>query len=148
MIGITKECDNTQCVSACPVNWMEKDKHCYLWSRTAGVTWDEAEEFCASQGGHLVSVTSKSVNDYLVEEKNKYGITTIWIGGSDKEEEGVWKWLDCSSFRDHRFTFWAHHQPSNGHLQHCLELWSTKWNDNVCSKQNNFVCSKRLCPGQ
>jgi len=143
-----KKCEETQCVSACPVNWVEKDNHCYLWSRGADAkkSWDDAEQFCKSEAGHLVSVTSKIVNDYLVEEKKRKGITSIWIGGSDKEEEGVWKWLDCSSFRDHRFTAWAHHQPSNGKDQHCLELWSRKWNDNLCSKKNNFVCSKRLCP--
>ena len=138
-----KGCDNTNCVSSCPSNWVENEGHCFLWGRT-GVkkSWEAAEQFCRGEGGHLPSVTSKAINDYLKKSK---GVDPIWIGGSDKEEEGVWNWVDCTSFRNATFTAWAHHQPSSGKDQHCLELWSSSWNDNVCHKQNNFVCTKKLC---
>ena len=153
MTGIATECeDSTQCVSACPVNWVEKDKQCYLWSRAPErlKSWDEAEQFCTSKaGGHLVSVTSKIVNDYLVKEMKKRDIYVIWLGGSDKEEEGVWKWLDCSSFKDHKFSGWARNRPSNmsfGKDQDCLQLWLYGWNDNACTWPASFVCIRRLCP--
>ena len=142
--GGGKGCDNTKCVSSCPVNWVEMEGHCYLWGKPdVEKSWDDAEEFCRNEGGHLPSVTLRAINGYL---KNRKGVNPIWIGGSDKEEEGVWNWLDCTSFQDQRFTAWAQHQPSNGKDQDCLELASSRWNDNTCNKQNNFVCTKKLCP--
>ena len=141
-----KDCNNSTCVSSCPVNWVEKEGHCYLWGGAdVKKSWEDAGQFCRDEGGHLPSVTSKAINDYL---KKRKGVNPIWIGGSDRKEEGVWNWLDCTAFQDQTFTAWAHRQPSNGKDQNCLELATSRWNDNVCNKQNNFVCTKRLCrPG-
>ena len=147
---VGEECRQAKCTRSCPAGWAEKEGACYFWGKTNDKkTWEEADKFCRNQGGRLVTVTSKAVNDYLIEEKKQrhWSNLPIWIGGSDKGKEGVWKWSDCSFFRDHVFTAWATLEPDNsGGNQHCLELWHNKWNDNVCKKKNNFVCTTRLCP--
>ena len=67
----------------------------YLWQETA-LSWNEAEELCACCKGHLASVTSIQVQDFLVEKVTKSG-ASIWIGASDQDTEGHWKWTDGSS---------------------------------------------------
>ena len=121
------------------------DQHCFLWSNKTR-NWADAEDFCKGQGGHLASVTSKAINEYIVDGKMKRKISSLWVGGTDKEKEGFWTWTDCSTFRDHRFTAWAHHQPSNGKDQDCVDHWSRSWNDVDCSREKHFLCAKKLCP--
>ena len=127
-------------------------------------TWSEAERFCQSQGGHLASVTSRKIHNYL----NGKGVT-LWVGGTDEDQEGSWFWSDCS---DWRFTLWGVmsydtglglgsldvQQPNNGlsgmvwpqgREENCLQIGhrkKEKWHDVVCNERQYFVCSKKLCP--
>ena len=141
--------DATRCERECEEGWEKNGNHCYFWS-TVSKTWDESEEICKGKGAHLASVTSKATDDYITaESRDKF----TWIGGSDKESEGTWKWSDGSTWE---FTNWGTigrnrvQQPNNRPNQHCLEYqredW--KWNDNHCNTQRNFVCSKKLCSGE
>lgn len=148
-------CGDSKCVAECPGKdldlgleaWEKLGDQCFLWSeKSATKNWTEAEDFCRWQGGHLVSVTSKAINEYIVEGKSQRKISSLWVGGTDKEEEGVWTWTDCSSFQGHKFTAWAHHQPSNGPDQDCVDHWSKSWNDVECSRKKAFLCTKKLCP--
>ena len=125
--------------------WEKWGDQCLLWSKKAK-NWDEAEDFCKGQGGHLVSVTSKALNEYIVDGKKQRNISSIWVGGTDKEREGFWTWTDCSSFQDHIWTGWAHHQPSNGKDQDCVDHWSRSWNDVDCLREKPFLCTKNFCP--
>ena len=143
------DCKKAKCTDSCPEGWVEKTGSCYFWGRTDDKkTWEEAEQFCRNMGGRLPVVTSKPLNNYLVAEKKRRHSShlPIWLGGSDKEQEGVWKWSDCSFLKDHKFTVWTKGSPSNhGGNQHCLEVWQS-WNDANCKKKNNFVCARQLCP--
>ena len=74
------------------------------------MSWMDAEDFCKEKGAHLASVTSSAINDYLLEGKEKRDMYHLWIGGSDQEVEGIWKWTDCSPWE---FTFWRSGEPNN-----------------------------------
>ena len=41
--------------------------------------------------GYFGTITSPSENAYI---NNKVGQEQVWLGGSDRDEEGVWKWID------------------------------------------------------
>ena len=89
--GYTENCDE-ECVSSCKPYWTEIDSHCYLWSKIQ-LSWAEAEGACRKEGGHLASIASKATNDKISNETktNHRGHTSMWIGGTDTEEEGVWR---------------------------------------------------------
>ena len=61
----------------------------------------------------------------------------VWIGGTDKDKEGTWKWTDGSPFE---FTWWRPGQPDNymGN-EDCLHMVVEKqqseamWNDYPCT---------------
>ena len=90
----------------------------------------------------------------MLQENNPGG---IWIGATDQEEEGNWRWTDCSSWS---FTNWGMRngtqQPDNsvrqdGAGQNCA-LFSgnnsvhTGWNDVPCNiREQHFVCAKPIC---
>ena len=144
-----KACLEKACVTACKENWEEKSGRCFLWGGNKKRSWDEAEEFCQKEGGHLASVTSEAIHEYIIKEKNRKGVGYLWLGGSDKKEEGVWKWSDGSPWE---FNRWNPGEPNNGSEAHCLAIVGhkvDKWNDYNCKDDNNnFVCSQTLCSGK
>ena len=138
-------CSGKGCLTGCQENWEEHDGHCYLWGDLDMTkSWYEAEEFCRKEGGHLASVTSEAINEYIFEGKRSKDISNIWLGGSDKEEEGVWKWSDGTPWK---FELWNHNSVG----QNCLIQLGyndREWNDFECTLKFNFVCSHPLYSGE
>ncbi len=116
------------------------------------MTWTEAKEYCEKLGGHLVTITSIEENNYIKDlvvsngKKNAY-----WLGASDSESEGVWKWVTGEPFE---FSDWGTDEPNQDGEENYLELlvnainYSLKWNDSnlnggggMVSLQNHgFIC--------
>ena len=65
------QCKPGECTANCSDPWEENDDQCYLWSQEK-LFWGVAEKKCRSLGGHLASVTSQDVNDYLLMNVRKY----------------------------------------------------------------------------
>ncbi len=63
------------------------------------MSWDDAIAFCEKTGGHLVTITSQEENAFLMDkafyttDNATYYPSGAWIGFSDAEEEGNWKWV-------------------------------------------------------
>lgn len=71
------------------------------------VPWEVAEAYCESLGGHLATITSPEENvaiSTLLGNKNYY------IGGTDKNVEGNWQWVNNEVFD---YTYWRDGQPDN-----------------------------------
>ena len=102
------------------------------------MNWTNAEKFCQSKSSHLASVTSSNTSDYISKKLDTRDNWRIWIGGTDQEQEGVWKWTDSSPWN---FTNWMRDEPNNfDGRQNCLILQTrTGWGDRQCW----FVCSKQ-----
>ena len=134
----TSEKDN-KCVLSCPGGWDKKGMHCYLWSNITK-TWREAEEYCNQIGGHLAFVKNEEIDKYIrskvgqIPDKDHdfYNHPTYpWIGGTDQEQEGNWKWSDGSPFN---FTKWGNGQPDDyKKCEDCLQFNGERtidgWND-------------------
>lgn len=141
-------CSEDKCVEACEQDWERNGEHCYLWN-TGAKNWTDAEDFCQKAGGHLASaVHTNATNNFILEETKRRGLNRLWLGGNDLEEDGAWKWTDCTPWED---TFWstATGEPNNwGGPEDCLEIFHNwKWNDFPCSREQGFVCSKKICSG-
>jgi len=151
-------CSGDKCVEACGDDWEKNGDHCYFWG-TDKKNWTEAEDFCQREGGHLASVTSNATRDFVLEGMNRTGQNNSYIGGNDIEQEGTWKWTDCSPWGT---TFWAVPKEPNGQgRENCLQQilkwtynganglkgYDHKWNDMPCSDKMGFVCSKKICSG-
>merc|ERR1711902_7886 len=135
--------------TGCGNDWEAYDDHCYYWSNNTK-TWYEAEAFCHQENGHLATITSEAINQYVLEGMNSRGLSNAWMGGTDIDEEGTWKWTDSSPFE---FTFWHSGEPNNsGGNQHCMTQWNhgqkIKWDDRRCSNSLTFLCSKRKSSGK
>jgi hypothetical protein len=70
--------------------------HFYERVQGFGVPWEQAKRFAESRvhagmRGYLATITSQQENDFLVLQWGQGG--AAWIGASDTEEEGKWKWV-------------------------------------------------------
>lgn len=92
-------------------------------------SWKEAKKLCEEKGGHMVTITSHDEQlfiEKLVEEKGV--MKHYWLGATDREEEGKWKWITGEKWG---FTNWEEDQPNNSeredpeHGQDYLEMQAT-----------------------
>ena len=91
--------------------------------------WIAAKADAESKGGHLATITSA---EEWATVTNMFGtdLMKCWLGGTDEEEEGVWKWITGEKWE---FSYWADGEPNNDYEgENYLHVWdrtSLVWND-------------------
>jgi hypothetical protein len=94
---------------------------------TNEVTWPEAKALAASRGGYLATITSSAEWDRLVPLLIASGVQNFWLGASDEQVEGEWRWVTGEPFS---FNLWDFGEPNNccgG--EHFLAVTTNFWND-------------------
>lgn len=71
--------------------------------------WEEAEEYCEALGGHLAVITSQEENDVILTYIQVRGFDNVYIGYSDSEIEGVWRWVNGERSN---YTNWNEGEPN------------------------------------
>uniref|UniRef100_A0A6Q2Z091 C-type lectin domain-containing protein n=1 Tax=Esox lucius TaxID=8010 RepID=A0A6Q2Z091_ESOLU len=104
--------------------------------------WEYANQDCLKRGTQLVIINNQEEQKFLIT----LNIHT-WIGLTDRETEGTWRWVDGTPLTT---AYWGAPQPDNGGgtvgEEDCAEFvnWYTdpvkKWNDVPCTTQLNWIC--------
>jgi len=138
---------NVKCGGECKAPWTRPGSSvaCYMTSdtnRITGMKFDDAVEFCKIQNGFLAEPRSdfETTSIKQVLETN----VNYWIGLSDREEEGDFRWL--SDMSELTYSNWEKNEPNNYHGQDCAQLWSRRehrWDDNDCRKTSFKIGFKR-----
>ncbi|XP_053743830.1 asialoglycoprotein receptor 2-like [Synchiropus splendidus] len=122
---------------ACPVEWLQFESSCYYISAAQEPKrWLTSKKECENLNGHLVIIDSKQENDFV----SKF-FQHIWIGLSDRDKEGKWKWVDGTALTG--TNYWASGEPNNADSnEDCAELLrdSKEWNDVPCGQTLSFIC--------
>lgn len=110
--------------------------------------WQTAKSICEKKGGTLTDIGNESeqaVVNSLIQKGSK---TSYWIGLSDVENEGVWKWCNgnVASYKN-----WADNEPNNAvGIEECVSIYrgTGKWNDypRYANGYNSFgfVCKTKI----
>ena len=69
------DCSSDECTPKCDFAWEKSGDRCYFWSQEK-LFWGEAEKKCRDLGGHLASVTTQEIHDYLKLNVSKDLIST------------------------------------------------------------------------
>jgi hypothetical protein len=112
-------------------------------------TWAEAKAACEALGGYLVCLNNKSEHRFVFEKLTKSKNIAAWIGASDIETEGKWKWLDGTD----DYWAWARKEPNNGgrrRNQDVAKMHPNGLMDDVGNTQNaeisGYICEWDYAP--
>ncbi|OWK52268.1 Macrophage mannose receptor 1 [Lonchura striata] len=77
---------------ACLKGWERHGLYCYLIGHTS-VTFSEAKKTCERSHGYLTSIGDRYEQAYLTSLIGLSSEKYFWIGLSDMEEQGIFKWV-------------------------------------------------------
>uniref|UniRef100_A0A3Q1EIC0 C-type lectin domain-containing protein n=1 Tax=Acanthochromis polyacanthus TaxID=80966 RepID=A0A3Q1EIC0_9TELE len=115
----------------------------FYYISTSKNSWNDSRSDCLQRGADLVVINSKAEQVCLCEyEFTRHFQQHIWIGLTDHEMEGKWKWVDGTPL--------TKRLPNNfgSRDEDCVEvgLYGTEmnWNDAPCRLKNFWMCEKML----
>ena len=98
----------------------------------------------------LLEVESQKEQDAINKElgvkwrglwKNQF-----WIGLSDREGEGEWKWESSSKKIKGLYSNWRQGEPSNGPRENCARMKLVNgiwyWMDKECTSKFMYICER------
>ena len=139
-------------------NYLPSNGHYYLFVPNVGITWTAAQTAAQNTNyyglqGYLATITSAEEAQIAGEQTTGAG----WIGGSDVENEGIWKWVtgpevgtvfwngNFTGFTN-TFAFWNIGEPNNQGAENYAHVTAPgagiagSWNDlsNTGSTSGNY----------
>ncbi len=78
----------------------------------------------------------------------RIGNQTTYLGATDADEEGVFRWVEDNSVVSDSYTNWVPEKPDGGEAENCMVMLgdAATWEDVSCVPEAetpmNFVCSK------
>ncbi|XP_078694695.1 uncharacterized protein LOC144923752 isoform X2 [Branchiostoma floridae x Branchiostoma belcheri] len=103
-----------------------------------------AEAVCAAEGGILAEPRNIAVNDFLITLKTALNPRVrFWLGLSDREKEGTWRWNNGEELDRNSFASWAEGEPNQAGNEDCAVVEAdSKWNDVPCRLRYRFICQR------
>uniref|UniRef100_A0A3Q4G5K0 C-type lectin domain-containing protein n=1 Tax=Neolamprologus brichardi TaxID=32507 RepID=A0A3Q4G5K0_NEOBR len=125
----------------CRENWVALSDSLYQVS-SEKKSWEESRQDCLQKGAHLMIINSREEQNFVNQFK-KY----LWIGLTDSETDGIWKWVDGTRMTT---SYWNRGEPNGGRTENCGEIRfydsENSWNDAPCSIEKFWICEKRVSP--
>jgi hypothetical protein len=96
----------------------------------APLPWLDAEELAVCMGGHLATINDIDEDDWVwttFDGRNR----SLWIGLTDKVQEGVFRWISGESVT---YTNWASGEPNGNTSENYVHYFQESirhWNDTI-----------------
>ncbi|KAB5518269.1 hypothetical protein PHYPO_G00163810 [Pangasianodon hypophthalmus] len=131
-------------IASCPYGWTRFLSSCYRVSSSLK-PWVESRQDCRTTGADLVIINSREEQQFV----SGLG-ENLWIGLTDIEQEGQWKWVDNTSLES---GYWMNNEPNSGGYpfvdEDCAQVVSlspaiSSWNDFRCNRGLYGLCEKKI----
>ena len=133
-------------ISGCGIdgyNEAEEDDQCYKYYDTSRKSWWDARDHCRRDGGSLAMPKTAASQDVIRRLSTSAGSMRPWIGISDEETDGVYRFVDGSRVETDYF---YRNEPNGRSRENCVyahERRLGKWFDEICTREFHFICQRR-----
>ncbi|XP_042600847.1 CD209 antigen-like protein C [Cyprinus carpio] len=104
-------------------------------------SWTESRRYCRERAADLIIINNTEEQDFvkIISGGSEY----FWIGLTDIEVEGRWKWVDGSNITS---GFWASGEPNSfqGKEEDCALNHLPGWADYPCDYMSKWICEKSV----
>ncbi|XP_049459415.1 macrophage mannose receptor 1 [Epinephelus fuscoguttatus] len=131
----------------CPPGWRSFAGNCYWMVSNINLltTWHEAYTKCSDMGAYLLIINSQEEQFFIngnLPDFHHIDIPDIWIGLSDKDQDGHFKWVDKTEVT---FSNYGPGWPRNTeHFWDCGQIFTGnyegKWETTTCFKSLGYIC--------
>ncbi|XP_071178585.1 perlucin-like protein [Mytilus edulis] len=122
----------------CLSGWIMLGNSCYFYENTRKLDWDDAMEYCTSQGGYLGEITDEA--EFQLIDSLITG--DVFIGC--RLNNGNWQWITSGRELLLNDTLWTPVEPQT-HESECVQIWKgKKLDDFSCHELLNFLCEKAV----
>ncbi|MHC4836571.1 MAG: C-type lectin domain-containing protein [Planctomycetota bacterium] len=141
--GLDDDCDGEiDNGAACPCEVRQRDGRAYMFCADA-LLWSEARFRCEQSGYSLAVVDDAAEDAYLFDQIDLRGFDDTWIGLNDRQQEGLWVWLDGVPVV---YEHWDNGEPNDGGGGEDCGLIMTRngrqseWDDRPCDSGRPSIC--------
>ncbi|KAK0154623.1 CD209 antigen-like protein D [Merluccius polli] len=128
------------------LGWMYYNHSLYFIS-TAEKNWTASRDYCLERDADLIVINSREEQEFVGRLRGDY-----WIGLSDGDPEGTWKWVDGTIMTS---SSWGPRQPDDNHGgEDCVATLEGRgpvtgdlggsWHDVPCAELLLWICEKVL----
>ncbi len=117
-----------------PSDAVEYNGH-YYKAYDISKSWTDAKSYCENVGGHLVTVTSQTENEYVYSIIKNELMNLYWIGAF--LENSKWQWVTTESFS---YANWALGEPNSFGNEYYVQIY----NDKIRLKANKRFSSIKM----
>ncbi|KAK5879066.1 hypothetical protein CesoFtcFv8_024411 [Champsocephalus esox] len=131
----------------CPPGWQSFSGSCYWMVSNVHLltTWHDAATKCSDLGAHLLIINNQDEQFYIngkLPDFHQVEIPDLWIGLSDKDQDGAFKWVDKSLVT---FSNYLPGWPKNTVATwDCGQIFTGnyegKWETTNCFKSLGYIC--------
>lgn len=114
-----------------------RNEHLYQLIPLDGRSWEEIKAFCEANGGHLATISCAEENEYIYDQMVEWGYEYAYIGYTDEETEGEWKWVTGEATTYENF---YEEDIDNYRDEDYAMLWTYRpyyWNDGGLRESND-----------
>ena len=115
----------------------------YFFCDPDELSWRDARDECERWGYQLVVIENQRENEFIIAERRRQRQENLWIGLSDRRDEGRWRWVDGSELR---FEAWGDGEPNDGGGgEDCAVILREdgrvgEWDDRSCNRLYDYAC--------
>ncbi|XP_058644798.1 CD209 antigen-like protein C [Onychostoma macrolepis] len=123
-------------------------KSTYYYMSSEKMNWTESRRYCTERGADLIIINNSEEEEFV---KSIYGDAAVYIGLTDSDQEGSWKWVDGTLASG--FSSWVVGEPNvDNRVDEDCAVAAAKsaewpnlvgWLDVACNRTFQWICEKR-----
>ncbi|XP_077086871.1 uncharacterized protein LOC143738674 isoform X2 [Siphateles boraxobius] len=101
-------------------------------------SWTESRRDCRERGADLIIINNRKEQEIV---NMISGDAEVWIGLTDSDVEGTWKWVDGSTLTSGT---WRSGEPNGQTSENCVLTCAPDWIDHRCHEVYRWICEKKM----